>query len=137
MVLGLNPFVAATGAGFLAVALSRRQSVEGAIGAGAGAKLGALTGLFLFGASTILETVVVVVLHKGAEMRSAMMEKVQQAAARYPGPEVQPFLDFVKSPGGFTFMLAASLVFGLVAFVALGGLGGAFGSALLRRRNRP
>ena len=136
MFLGLNPFVAALGAGFLAVALSRRLGAETAMLAAAGFKLGALSGLFLFAVSTILETLVVVFLHKGAEVRSQIMEKVQQAAARYPGPEVQPFLDFAKSPGGFTFLLAASLIFGLVTFVALGGLGGAIGAALLGRRDR-
>jgi hypothetical protein len=87
--------------------------------------------------STIIETLVVLVLHKGPEIRSELMDKVQQAAARYPGPQVEPFLEFVKSPGGFAFMMVASLVFGLVAFLILGGLGGVVSAALGRRRDRP
>ena len=55
----------------------------------------------------------------------------------YPGPELQPVLDFVKSPGGFTFMMVASLFVGFVAFTILGGVGGALGASLLRRRDRP
>jgi hypothetical protein len=136
MFLGLNPFVAALGAGFLAVVFSRRRQ-EGETRMGAGAKLGALSGIFLFAVSSLLETLIIVVFHKGAEIRGEMLEKVQEAATRYPGPEVQPFLDYVKSPGGFTFMLVASLVFGCLAFVLLGSVGGALGATLLGRRNRP
>ena len=85
----------------------------------------------------IFETLGVAVLHKGAELRSQMMEKIQQAAARYPGPEVQPFLDFAKSPEGFAFMMVASVIFGLAAFVVLGSLGGALGAAFQGRRDPP
>jgi hypothetical protein len=136
MFLGLNPFVAALGAGSLAVAFSGRGAGT-AIPSGAGARLGALSGLLLFAMSTILEALAVAVLHKGAEIRGEMMDKVQQAVARYPGPEVQPFLDFVKSPGGLTFMIVASLIFGLLAFLGLGGLGGYLGATFLGRRDRP
>jgi hypothetical protein len=135
MFLGLNPFVAALGAGSLAVSFSRRRVLGTAIRAAAGARLGALGGLLLFGFTTILETVAVAVLHKGAEIRGEMMDKVQQAAARYPGPEVQPFLDFVKTPDGFAFMMVASVFFGLLAFIVLGGIGGALAAALLGRRD--
>jgi len=135
--LGLNPFLAALGAGFLAVVFSRPRGSSTLIRSGAGARLGALSGLIFFGASTILEMLAVALLHKGAEIRSAMFDKVQQAAARYPGPEVQPFLDFVKSSDGFAIMFVASVVFGLLAFVALGSCGGALGAVLLGRRERP
>ncbi len=136
MFLGVNPFVAAFVAGFLAVAFSRRGS--GTVStAASGARLGALSGLLLFGVSTVLQTLAVALLHKGAELRSEMMDKVQQAAARYPGPEVQPFLDFVKSPDGFAIMMVASVIFGFVAFVVLGGCGGALAATFWRRRDRP
>lgn len=134
--LGLNAFVAALGAGFLAVALYRRRSLGSAIRPATGAKLGALSGLFFFGLSTLLEALAVAVLHKGAEIRGEMLDKVHQAATRYPGPEVQPFLDFVKSPGGLTFLMVASLIFGFLAFLALSGLGGALSAAFLGRRDR-
>ncbi len=134
--LGLNPFVAALGAGLLAVVLSRRRVTGNLIQPTTGVRLGALSGLLLFGMSIIFESLAVLVLHKGAELRSEMMDKIQQAAARYPGPEVQPFLEFAKSPDGFAFMMAGSLIFGLVAFIALGTLGGALGAALMRRRDR-
>jgi len=136
-VLGLNPFVAALGTGFLAVAFSRRRGPGTSIRGGAGARLGALSGLLFFGASTILQTLAVAVLHKGAEIRSEQLDKLQQWATRYPGPEVQPFLDFVKSPDGFAILMMASLIVACMAFIVLGSCGGALGAALLGRHDRP
>lgn len=137
ILLGLNPFVTALGAGFLAVALSRRRSQAITTSTATGAKLGALTGLFLFAISTILELLAIVVLHKGAEVRAMAMDKVQQAVTRYPGPEAKSFLEFANSSDGFTFLLIASLLFALLAFIALGGIGGAIGATILGRKNRP
>ncbi len=137
MLLRLNPFVAALGTGFLAVVFARRRSDGNGIRTGAGARLGALSGLLFFGMLTFLETLAVAVLHKGGEVRGQLIDKIQQAAARYPGPEVQPFLDFAKSPGGLAFMLGASLIFGFVAFIALGAIGGALGASFLGRRDPP
>jgi hypothetical protein len=136
MLLRLNPFVAALGTGFLAVVFARGRSAGG-IRTMAGAKLGALSGLLFFGMLTFLETLAVAVLHKGAEVRGQLIDKIQQAAARYPGPEVQPFLDFAKSPSGLAFLLGASLIFGFVAFIALGAIGGALGASFLGRRDPP
>jgi hypothetical protein len=134
--LGLNPFVAALGTGFLAVAFTRRRSPGTLIRGGAGARLGALSGLMFFAISTTLNTLAIAALHKGAEIRSEQLDRFQQWATRYPGPGVQPFLDFVKSPNGFAIMMAASLVVGFVAFVVLGGCGGALAATILGRRDR-
>jgi hypothetical protein len=136
MLLRLNPFVAALGTGFLAVVFARRRSAGG-IRTMAGARLGALSGLLFFGMLTFLETLAVAVLHKGAEVRGQLIDKIQQAAARYPSPDIQPFLDFAKSPGGLAFMLGASLIFGFVAFIALGAIGGALGASFLGKRDPP
>lgn len=137
MFLGLNPFVAALAAGFLGTTFSQRHTPEIAIRPATGARLGAFSGLLLFAMSTIFETLAVVLLHKGAEIRTAILDKAQQAAARYPGPEVEPFLQFVKSPDGFALMMVASVLFGLVAALILGGLGGAVSAAFAGRRRRP
>jgi hypothetical protein len=137
MFLGLNPFIAALGAGFLAAAFSQRRSPGLIIRPATAARLGAFSGLLLFAMSTILEALVVAVLHKGREIQAEMLDKVQQAATRYPGPQVEPFLEFVKSPGGFAFMVVFSLFFGLVAFLILGAVGGAISAAFVGRRSRP
>jgi hypothetical protein len=136
-VLGLNPFVAALGTGFLAVVFFRRRTPGTLIRRGAGARLGALSGLLFFGVSTTLETLAAALLHKGSEIRGEMLAKFQQAASRYPGPEVQPLLDFVKSPDGFAIMMVASVIVGCLAFIILGGCGGALGAVFLGRHDRP
>jgi hypothetical protein len=136
MLLRLNPFVAALGTGFLAVVFARGRSAGG-IRTMAGARLGALSGLLFFGMLTFLETLAVAVLHKGAEVRSEMIDQIQQMAARYPGPDVQSALDFAKSPSGLAFLLGASLIFGFVAFIALGAIGGALGASFLGKRDPP
>jgi hypothetical protein len=132
--LGLNPFVGAFGAGWLTVALSRHRGAATTLRPATGARLGAMSGLVLFGLSTLFETLAVVVLHKGGELRDAMLDKIQQVSSRYPSPQVQPFIDFVKTPEGFAFMMAGSVIFGLLAFIALGSVGGAVGAAFLGRR---
>jgi hypothetical protein len=134
--LGLNPFVAALGTGLLAVIFVRRRDPVMAIRPATGARLGAISGLLAFGISAILETLAIAVLHKGAEVRSQMIEKIQQTAERYPGPQVEPFLDFVKSPSGFAFLMVGSVLFGLVAFIVLGSIGGALGAVFVRRQRR-
>jgi hypothetical protein len=136
MLLRLNPFVAALGTGFLAVVFARGRSAGG-IRTMAGARLGALSGMLFFGMLTFLETLAVAVLHKGAEVRGQLIDKIQQAASRYPGPDIQPFLDFAKSPSGLAFLLGASLIFGFVAFIALGAIGGALGASFLGKRDPP
>ena len=116
---GLNPFVAALGAGFLAVAFYRRTA-RNLDPERLWRKAGRRERPPVLRMSTVLELLAVALLHKGAEIRSQMLDKVQQAVARYPGPEVQPFLDFVKTPDGFAIMMVASVIFGLLAFVVLG-----------------
>lgn len=103
----------------------------------AGARLGALSGLLFFGVRIFFVTSVVAFSHKGGEVRSEFIDKLQQAMARYPGPDVQSVLDFAKSPSGLAFLLGASLIFGFVAFIALGAIGGALGASFLGRRDPP
>lgn len=135
--LGVNPFVASLGAGSLAVAFFRRGAAEFNFRPASGARLGALSGMLFFAMSAIFEALAVTLLHKGAELRGQMLEKVQLVAERYPASQVQPFLDFVKTPEGFAFMMAGSVVFGLIAFIVLGGAGGAIAASIMKRRSRP
>ncbi|HVI07931.1 MAG TPA: hypothetical protein VND65_06515 [Candidatus Binatia bacterium] len=135
MIVGLHPFVAPLVAGFLATVFARRRFGAMAFPKGSGASLGALTGLILFATSTILETLAVAVLHKGAEMRAEMIDKVQQAVSRYPGADAQSLIELAKSPNGFAAMLIASLVVGLILFVIFGMLGGVLGVTILGRRS--
>ena len=137
MVLKLMvPLVATIGAGFLAVAFYRRRNPELAMNARTGMRLGALCGLFCSGMTAILAAIRVAILREGGDIRNALLDIVRQTAARYPDPQFQAALDFWRSPAGLMFMLAVLLIFALLVFVLLGGLGGALAGSVLGRRDR-
>jgi hypothetical protein len=137
MVLQLvSPIIAVPGAGFLAVAVYLRSAPGVSAATGVGARLGALCGLFCFGITTILEALRVVVLHKVPEIRQFLLDAVQQTAVRNPDPQLQPGLDFLRSPAGLIAMMFFLMVVVFVVFLLLGTAGGAAGSVVLRRRDR-
>jgi hypothetical protein len=137
MVLKLMvPLIAALGAGFLAVAFYRRRHPEAAISPRAGARLGALCGILCSGMTAILLPVRVAFMHEGGAIRDTLLDAIRQTAARYPDPQFQATLDFWRSSTGLGLMLACLAVFGVIALVILGALGGALGGATLGRRNR-
>jgi hypothetical protein len=137
MVLKLMiPLIAALGAGFLAVAFYRRRNPGIVIQAGPGARLGAISGLFCFGMTAILQAIAAVVLHQGEEIRKFLLDAVQQTAVRYPDPQYQPGLEFLRSPSGLVFMMVFLMIFVFLAFLLLGTLGGALGGAVLGRRDK-
>ena len=130
------PVIAAIGAGFLAVALYRRRNPEIAIHARTGARLGAICGFFCFGMTAILAALRVAILHEGGKIRGTLLEVIQQQSLRYPDPQLQPTLDFFRSPPGLLLMFVFSLIMVLIVFILLGTLGGALGGAGLSRRDR-
>jgi len=137
MVLGLMvPLIAVLGAGFLAVAFYRRNHPHVAVRAGSGARLGAVCGVFCSGMTAILGALRVAILHEGNAIRNWILDQVRQTAVRFPGPQSQPGLEFMRSPVGLMFMLAFLLVAGAVLLVLLSTLGGALGGALLGRRDK-
>jgi hypothetical protein len=136
MSLGLNPFVAMFSVGFLAVVFYRQRRPEIMIKAATGAGLGALGGLLWFAMSSILEALIVIFLHKGPELRNALLTKIQEASAQTSDPQVLSVFDRLKSPGGLEFLMLTGVVFALLASIVLASLGGVLGGAILGRRNR-
>jgi len=137
MVLKLMvPLIAALAAGFLAVAFYRRRNPGVAINGGSGARLGALCGTLCFGMTSVFEALGVAILHRGNEIRQMILDSIQQTAAKYPDPQFQPGLDFMRSPGGLVFTMIFMLIFGFALFLLLGTAGGALGGVMLGRRNR-
>ena len=65
-----------------------------------------------------------------------MLDSLQQASARYTDPQMQPTLDFLRSSGGLVLMMVFLLIFGFLAFLVLGTIGGALGGAVLGRREK-
>jgi hypothetical protein len=128
MSLGLHPFVAMFSVGFLAALLYRQRQPEVELKAWMGARLGALSGLLWFAASAILETAIVLALHKGPEIRKAMIDIVDQAASRTNDPQVLEVLNRLKAPDGLEFLMIVAIV--------LAAMGGAVAGMILGRRNK-
>ncbi len=137
MVLKLiAPLIALVGAGFLAVALYRRNNPGIMVSARTGARLGALCGLSCSAITAVLGALRVTVLHEGGAIRKFLLDMIQQSAARFPDPQHQADLEILRSPTGLVAMMIFILIVGFVIFLILGTLGGALGGALLCRRDR-
>ena len=136
MSLGLHPFVAMFSAGFLAVVFYRQRARGIAVKPARGSGIGALAGLLWFAMSSMVETLIVIFLHKGAELRNAILEKLQQLSSQTSDPQVLAMFARLKTPGGLEFLMLSSLVFAFLASIVLAGLGGAVGGAILGRGGR-
>lgn len=137
MVLQLvAPLIAVVGAGFLAVAIYRRRTPGYSLRSGTGARLGLLSGFFCFGMTAALGAVRVIVLHEGDQIRHAWLDYLQQTAARFPDPQYQSGLEFMRSPSGVVFTVACLFLFSLAIFLILGALGGALGGGLFSRHDK-
>jgi hypothetical protein len=135
-ILGLHPLVAMLVVGFLAVVFYRHGRPGVSLTAGAGARLGALSGLLLFAVSSILLAGWILVLHQGPEIRQGLLAVIDQAASRTSDPQALAVFDRFKTPEGIEFLMVAGLIVGFLASVALGALGGVLGGSVLGRRNR-
>jgi hypothetical protein len=128
--------LAVLGAGFLAVAFYLRRIPGTVVSAKEGARLGGASGLLCFGMWAVLEALAVAVLHKGPEIRRAMLAAVEQTASRYSDPQVQASVDFMRSPAGLTVMMIGTLIVAFLACVILASIGGALAGAFFGRRAR-
>jgi hypothetical protein len=136
MVLGLYPFVAMVCVGFLAVIFFRQSNPGFSIKTATAARVGALAGLIWFAISSIVATLFTLVLHKGPDIRSQLLEKLQETAAQTTDPQVIAMFDRFKSPEGLELLMIASLILAFIASLILGSLGGALGGFVLGRRDR-
>ena len=137
MLLGLNPFVGMVSVGFLAVVFYRQLRPQASIRPGTGARLGALSGLICFAMASIVEAMLVLVLHRGAEIRQALLTAINQAAARTSDGQALAMFEHFRSPEGLEFLMVFGLLFGLVAAIVLSALSGALGGAVLGPRRKP
>jgi hypothetical protein len=129
---GLGMFAA----GGLSVVLYRRRNSAADLTAGMGARLGAASGAVGFGIFAIFTAIEVLVFHSGGELHAALIQAVQQSAARTTDPQALQLLEYLKSPPGLALVMAAGLAVMLVAFLIFSSAGGAIGAVLLRRKKR-
>lgn len=136
MLLGLNPFVGMLSVGFLAVIFFRQGRPEAEIRPGTGARLGALSGLICFALASVFEAAAVLLLHKGGEIRQALLTAINQAAARSGDPQAVAMMERFKTPEGLELLMVFGILFGLVAAIVVATLSGAAAGAVLGPRRK-
>ena len=123
-------------AGALAVRIYRHRSGQPTLLPGAGARIGAVSGVFGFGFFCVLAAVGTALLKGGAELKAALLTSLEQAAARSQDPQAQAVLEKLRTPEGLMLVLAFSLAFVFFLFVALSSLGGALAASMSNKRRK-
>lgn len=136
MTLGLYPLVAILSAGFLAVVLYRQRWPGSMITPGTGVRLGALSGLLWFAITSIAGAIFVLFAHKGPEIRTELIKRIDQVASQTTDPQTVAMLDRLKTPAGLEWFMIASVVLLFLTSIVLAIVGGAIGGALFRRQDR-
>jgi hypothetical protein len=132
---GLPAGLGMLAAGFLSVLLYRRRCPLTPLTAGTGARLGALTGGLGFGLLAVI-LALWTAFRSGKEIHDALLNYIQQYAARSSDPHMQQVLELFNTPEGFIFIMILTLLMTLVAFLIFSSLGGAVGAFLLHRKPR-
>jgi hypothetical protein len=86
--------------------------------------------------SSIVGTVIVILMHKGPELRTQLIARIEQAASQTSDPQAHAVFDQLKGSGGIELMIVLGLVFAFLASIILGALGGTLGATLLGRRDK-
>lgn len=134
ILLGVPAGLGILAAGFLSVVLYRRSCPLDHLSPGIGARLGALSGALGFGA--LAAVLALMAAFRPGQIRTSLLNAVQEYAARNPDPRMQQVLELFKTPEGLAVMLALGLAMTFAAFLILSSLGGVIGAVLLRRKDR-
>jgi hypothetical protein len=71
-------------------------------------------------------------------MQDEYIHNAQRVAGWFPAnPDIQASIDQLRTPQGFAKSLIGSCVVFFLLSIAFGGVGGALGAAILRRRDKP
>ncbi|MGO9124734.1 MAG: hypothetical protein ACLP6G_07570 [Terriglobales bacterium] len=123
-------------AGVLAVLFYRRRNPASNLAPATGARLGAVSGALGFGIFAVCNAVGTLIFHNGGQLRAALLEAIEQSAARSSDPQAQQAIEYLKTPPGLALMMALGLAFVLVVFLILSSLGGAIAAAMMRRKDQ-
>jgi hypothetical protein len=130
---GALAFLALPIGGWFAVYLYSRRQL-GPVTAGMGARLGAVTGFFVFVIAAVIFGVGVAADRD--EVFQMMQKAMKDAAAANPNPQAEALIKQISTPSGMmTILLLAAILF-LFASLILCSLGGAAGAAVANRSDR-
>jgi hypothetical protein len=124
------------GAGGLAVWLYQRRIPGVVITPGMGMRIGALSGMFGFVATTILW--VILFTKDNQEFRTVFAEQMEKSVAQNPDPRTQDmarqFIGYMNTPEGLATVFVLGLVVMAVVYVIFSAAGGALGASMFARR---
>lgn len=123
--------------GFLSVLLYRRLSIGSEPSLRTGFRLGAISGLFVFGLLVMVIAAGTLALHSEADTHAQVIQVIQQAQARNPDPQAKQAFEYFMTPQGMALMMVIGFVFMVMLFVLLAGIGGTISASLLRRKAPP
>jgi RNA polymerase subunit RPABC4/transcription elongation factor Spt4 len=134
LALHLHPAMAIFTAGFLSVVFYRLSAPGVTIKTWSAAGLGALGGVLWFAIVAVFSALGLLVLNKGQELRSELIDMIGQAASQTTDPQRLAVLDWFKTPGGLEFLIVGSAIFALIMAIVVASIGGALAGVALRRR---
>ncbi|HZQ23444.1 MAG TPA: hypothetical protein VFA89_11655 [Terriglobales bacterium] len=123
-------------AGFLSIRFYRRRMPGLMLTTGAGARVGALTGVLGFCMFILFTSLQISLSHSGGMIRAALIDALEKSAQRSADPQAQAALAQLKTPEGLAFMMAMGLLVMLMGFVVFGTVGGAAAVMLKNREGR-
>lgn len=119
-------------AGAISVVLYAGRPLASPVDTGAGARIGAVAGLFgylFFGLFLAIWLALQrLLLHRAQDFRNAIRDALMQAAARNPNPQASEIAQRMATPEGIAMIITLTLVaffFGFIIFSAIGGMIGA------------
>lgn len=125
--------------GGLAVTVYRRRAGFRTVTPWMGVKLGLLAGGLGFGLLALLSTFRLFAATERSELRIAFREKLQEATAATPDPQVRQTMDqfraYIATDHGLVIMVLVFLAVAAIFFLLFSALGGALGAALFGRES--
>lgn len=130
------------GAGALAIGIYRRWVPEVVLTTGAGAKLGALTGVLGFAVYAVISALLLAfstfVLGRGEDIRNELRRAIEQSASANAGdPRVADMVARLSTPEGLAMLLTVMVVMFFITFVVFGAIGGSIGAAMYAPKDAP
>ena len=128
-------FIAIPLAGILSVRFFRTGAFDPHIPPRLGFRLGALSGLLLFGMLVLVSTISIAAQGGNAEFRERTLETMRQYQATNPDPQAQQIFQYFQTPQGFVVMTLLGMLVTCIMIVVLSGLAGMASAALSQRRS--
>jgi hypothetical protein len=116
--------------GAFSVLLYVRGNNKQLVSAGAGARLGAVTGLFSFAVYCLIAAAEL--SSQRGEVLNTVRKALEEAAAKNPNPQAQTVVQQMMTPAGIAILLVLAAIIFLFTFLILSSLGGAAGAAMLK-----